>query len=69
LVLPDMFCGARIDRKPSFHTQNTHFIMFLNVLSVLSVLSVLCLFSLPAVDCHSFMAPNQVRRKSIIPAS
>jgi hypothetical protein len=36
-----MFCGARNDMKPLLHTQNTHFIMFLDVLSALSVLSVL----------------------------
>jgi hypothetical protein len=41
LWLPYMFCGSRNDKKPLFHTQNTHFIMVLDVLSVLSVLSVL----------------------------
>jgi hypothetical protein len=28
LWLPHMFCGARNDRKPLFHSKITHFIMF-----------------------------------------
>jgi hypothetical protein len=47
-----MFCGARNDRKPLFHTLNTHFIIFLDVLSVLSVLSILSvLLVLPDKFC------------------